>query len=201
LAVGDSFRPVYDRRIAGFPGPHVVREGDIASFGWSGGPIDVLFLDVLKGWEINDAVLRDFFPHVVPGKTLLLHQDYGWGETPWIQITVELMRDSLRWLDALPYGTHVFLVEEPIAESVLNTRVKDLSPEVKLDLIDRAIANNDGDGRAMAEIAKGVLLGLLGKASEGRRMIDDVATRHPDGIVEQCASRASHMLSTWAKSS
>ena len=81
LAVGDSFRSVYDRRIGAYPGPHVVREGDIASLGWDGGPIDVLFVDVLKSWDINDAFLRDFFPHVVPGKTLLLHQDYGWGDT------------------------------------------------------------------------------------------------------------------------
>ena len=36
-----------------------------------GGPIDVLFLDLLKTWEINDAVLRDFFPQVVPGQHCL----------------------------------------------------------------------------------------------------------------------------------
>ena len=42
------------------------------------------------------------------------------------------MRDSLLWLDALPHGTHAFLVEKPISESVLNTRVKDLSRDEKL---------------------------------------------------------------------
>jgi hypothetical protein len=196
-AVGDTFRPLYDRRIGRFPGPHAVHEGDIASFGWDGGPIEVLFLDVLKTWEVNDAVLRDFFPHVVPGRTLLVHQDYGWGEAPWIQITVELMRDSLRWIDALPYATHVFLVERPIPDSVLETRVKDLPADRKLALIDQAIANNIGDGKPMAEISKGVLLGLLGRASEGRRLIDDVTSRNRGGIVEQCGTRTSSMLSGW----
>lgn len=43
VAVGDSFRPLYDRNIAGF-----------------------------------DA------PHVVPGRTLIVHQDYEWGHVPWM---------------------------------------------------------------------------------------------------------------------
>jgi hypothetical protein len=197
LAVGDSFRSVYDRRIGAYPGPHVVREGDIASLGWDGGPIDVLFVDVLKSWDINDAFLRDFFPHVVPGETLLLHQDYGWGDIPWLQITVELMRDSLRWLDAIPAGTHAFLVEKPIPDKVLAMSVKDLPAASKLELIDQAIANNEGEAREMAQVAKGVLLGNLGRASEGRRMIDAVTARNPGGHVERCGTRTSAMLSTW----
>ena len=101
VRVGDSFRSRYDRNVAGYGVPHDVHEGDVAEIGWPGGPIDVLFLDLLKTWEINDAVLHDFFPHVVPGRTVLVHQDYGWGQLPWLQMTVELMRDSLRWLDAV----------------------------------------------------------------------------------------------------
>ncbi len=52
--------------MAGYGVPHDVHEGDVVEIGWAGGPIDVLFLDLLKTWEINDAVLHDFFPHVVP---------------------------------------------------------------------------------------------------------------------------------------
>lgn len=199
LEVGQSFRPVYDRMVSGFSEPHVVREGDIVSLGWDGGPIEVLFIDVLKTWDVNDAVLRDFFPHVIPGRTVLVHQDYGWGEVPWIYITVELMRESLRWIESLPYGTHVFAVERPIPEHVLNTKVKDLPPDEKLALMDRAIANNVGEGRAMAEIAKGVLVGLLGKPLDGRRMIDDVVARTSFDLVEKCGTRASERLGRWSK--
>src|SRR5919201_7004744 len=70
LRVGDSFRPQFDAGVARFDVPHVVHEGDITEIGWSGGPIDVLFLDILKSWEINDAVLRDFFPALVPGRSV-----------------------------------------------------------------------------------------------------------------------------------
>src|SRR5262249_54226965 len=82
VRVGESFRPRFDGHIAGFDVAHVVHEGDITRIGWTGGPIDVLFLDVLKSWEINDAVLRDFFPSLGPGRSVIVHQDYGWGDTP-----------------------------------------------------------------------------------------------------------------------
>src|SRR5262249_21665768 len=53
--LGTSFRRRFDAHVARFDRPpHVVHEGDITSIGWSGGPIDILFLDILKSWEIND---------------------------------------------------------------------------------------------------------------------------------------------------
>src|SRR5215471_17211541 len=67
VSAGDSFRARFDANVAGFGVPHIVHEGDIAEIGWTGGPIDVLFLDVLKSWELNDAVVRDFFSFLVPG--------------------------------------------------------------------------------------------------------------------------------------
>src|SRR5919201_3175686 len=50
LRLGDPFRPRFDAHVARFEVPHVAHEGDITQIGWSGGPIDVLFLDVLKSW-------------------------------------------------------------------------------------------------------------------------------------------------------
>jgi hypothetical protein len=64
--VGGSFRPALGRERSRFGIPHVVHEGDIVHIAWSGGPIDVLFLGVVKSWKINDAVLRDFFPFSFP---------------------------------------------------------------------------------------------------------------------------------------
>ena len=164
VRVGDSFRPQYDANVARFAAPHEVHEGDVVEIGWQRGPIDVLFLDLLKTWEINDAVLHDFFPHVVPGRTIIVHQDYGWGQLPWLQMTVELMRDSLRWIDALPFGSHVFLVEHPIPEHLFTAELRrDVDDRDKLALIDRAIARNDGGSAEMVTLSKAALLFELGR--------------------------------------
>jgi hypothetical protein len=156
--VGDSFRPRFDAHVARFDLPHVVHEGDITELGWSGGPIDVLFLDVLKSWEINDAVLRDFFPSLVPGRSVIVHQDYGYGDTPWIPITVELLRDSLVLLDWMEWGSHVFFVERELPVEVLQNGVGGLDVETKLELIEQAVGRAEGWVRGMLEVSRSILV-------------------------------------------
>jgi hypothetical protein len=158
VEVGDSFRDRFDANVAGFDLPHVVHEGDITSIGWDGGPIDVLFLDVLKSWEINDAVLRDFFPALVPGRSVIVHQDYAGGYMPWIAITVELMRDSLVLLDWMEWGSHVYFVERELPARVIEDGVSGLDTAARFELIDRAIARADGWVRGMLEVDRAALV-------------------------------------------
>jgi hypothetical protein len=154
VRVGDSFRGRFERNVAGFELPHVVHEGDITEIGWSGEPIDILFLDVLKTWEINDAVLRDFFPFLRPGRSVIVHQDYGCGWTPWIPITVELMGGALRLIDGVEWGSHVFFVQDELPAELLESGVSGLDEDAKFELVGRAIAGSEGWVRGMHEISR-----------------------------------------------
>jgi hypothetical protein len=158
VRVGDSFRGRFDRNVTGFDVPHVVREGDITAIGWTGEPIDILFLDVLKTWAVNDAVLRDFFPFLRPGHSVIVHQDYGCGWTPWIPITVELMGDSLRLIDGVEWGSHVFLVQGELPAALLEGGVSGLDDDAKVELMERAIAGSEGWVRGMHEISRAELV-------------------------------------------
>jgi len=158
LGVGDSFRDRFDANVARFDLPHAVHEGDITRIGWSGEPIDVLFLDVLKSPEINDAVLRDFFPSLVPGRSVIVHQDYGWGWMPWIPITVELMRESLVLVDWMEWGSHAFLLQGEVPVELGERGVGGLDVDTRLELIDRAVERADGWVRGMLEIARVALV-------------------------------------------
>src|SRR5262249_55458191 len=148
---GDSFRDRFDANVAKFDVPHVVREGDIVEIGWSGDPIDLLFLDVLKTWEVNDAVLRDFFPCLVPGRSVIVHQDYGSGWLPWIPISVELMGESLRLVDGMEWGSHVFFVAEELPSEVMEKGVSRLDRDEKFALVERAGERADGWVRGLRE--------------------------------------------------
>lgn len=185
--IGESFRRRYDAHMARFAMPHVVHEGDITEIGWSGGPIDVLFLDVLKSWEINDAVLRDFFPSLVPGRSVIVHQDYGWGDTPWIPISVELMRDSLVLVDWMEWGSHAFFVERELPRDVLEEGVGGLDLETKLELIDRAVARAEGWVQGMVEISRAFLIAERDGTDAALRELRSIAERHPGhGFVLAC---------------
>jgi len=187
VRVGDSFRPLYEENVSRFDVPHVVHEGDITELGWSGGPIDVLFLDLLKSWEINDAVLRDFFPSLVPGRSVIVHQDYGWGDVPWIPISVELMRDSLVLVDWMEWGSHVFFVERELPRDLLDDGVGGLDITTKIELIDRAVAGAEGWVQGMVEIARTFLIAERAGRDVALAELRSIADRHPGhGFVLAC---------------
>lgn len=152
---GESFRGDFDDHVARFDLPHEVHEGDITQIGWSGGRIDVLFLDVLKSPEITDAVVQDFFPSLVPGRSVIVHQDYAAHYIPWVPISVELMRDSLALVDWMEWGSHVFLVER---ELPANVRVSELDVDTRFELLERPIGRADGWVRGMLELSRTALV-------------------------------------------
>ncbi len=197
VRVGESFRPRYDANVAGFGVPHAVYEGDIAQIGWSGDPIDVLFLDVVKSWKINDAILRDFFPSLVPGRSVIVHQDYGWGCMPWIPITVELMGDSLRLIDGMQWGSHVFLVEDEIPCELIERGIRHLDHDQQLEILDRVIGRLDGWVRGMIEISRAVVLAERDGAEAGLADLATIAEAYaPYPYVLVCVSHAEDGLKT-----
>jgi hypothetical protein len=195
VKVGESFRPRFDSHVAPFDVPHVVQEGDITEIGWSGGPIDVLFLDVLKSWHINDAVLRDFFPSLVPGRSVIVHQDYGWGLHPWVPITVELMRDSVVLVDWMEWGSHVFFLEGDVPRELMETGVGGLDVERRLELMDQAIARADGWVRGMLEAERAFLVIERDGADAATAELASVADRYkPYGTVQSCVAEVRNEL-------
>jgi hypothetical protein len=191
VAVGDSFRDRFDANVASFDVPHVVHEGDITQIGWPGGPIEVLFLDVLKSWEINDAVLRDFFPALVPGRSVIVHQDYAGGLHPWIAITVELMRDSLVLVDWMEWGTHVFFLEGEVPPQLVDDGLRGVPVDERFDLIDRVIRRSDGWVRGMMEIARAQLVFERDGPEAGAIELDAIRDRHREhGVVQSSLNEA-----------
>jgi hypothetical protein len=187
--VGDSFRERFELNVDRFDVPHVVHEGDITEIGWTGGPIDVLFLDILKSQEINDAVLRDFFPSLVPGRSVIVHQDYGWGYTPWIPITVELMRESLTLIDWMEWGSHVFFVHGEVPAALIQHGVGSLDLDTRFELVERAIERHDGWVRGMVEIARTELVVERDGEEAGLADLERLAERYrPYGLVLSCIS-------------
>ena len=195
LQLGDSIRPRFDAHVARFDVPHVVHEGDITKLGWSGGPIDVLFLDVLKSWEINDAVLRDFFPSLVPGRSVVVHQDYGWGDLPWIPITVELMRESLVLIDWMEWGTHVFFVADELPAGVLERGVAGLDLDTKIGLLEDAARNAEGWVLGMLEISRSLLIADRDGQEAALSELEAIRARNTQrGFVLACAEQVTESL-------
>jgi hypothetical protein len=199
VQVGDSFRSRFDEHVAGFGVPHVVHEGDITEIGWSGGPIEVLFLDVLKSWEINDAVMRDFFPSLIPGRSVIVQQDYGCGYMPWIPISVELMRDSLEQHDDMEWGSVVYSVVRELPGDVLERGLGKLDHDARMEILNRAIERSDGWLRGMNELSKTAVIVSRDGKEAGLRDLDRLDRLYGDYpyVTSRIAYAREGLLTNW----
>ncbi len=63
-------------------------------------PIELLFVDVAKTWDVHLTVLRAFGRHLRPG-SMVVQQDFFDLQTPWIPLHMYQLRDVLRPIDVL----------------------------------------------------------------------------------------------------
>jgi len=135
---GQSTRPYFDGVIAPVASHVAVHEGDLTTFPWPAQrAIEILFIDVAKSWETNDFLLHQFFPRLEVG-SFVIQQDYHWPHTPWISITMELLKDSFTHLESMPWATSFYRCERSIDPATLPARLRDLGAPMLRRLADQA---------------------------------------------------------------
>lgn len=153
---GESFRPLFERNIAPYADLVEVHAGDIGSVEWNGGPIEILFIDVAKNWAICDRVTRQFFPHLIPGRSVVVQQDYLYHHwVAWLHVTMEFYADYFEIVCDTGVNSVLFLSTRRIPDAVLREKtVESLSTGEKIELMDRAAQRFDGAKRELMRSAK-----------------------------------------------
>ncbi len=187
--IGSSFRPAFDANIAPWARHVEVCEGDAASIGWTGEPIEVLFLDMVKTWELNDFVLAEMLPRLIPGHSVIIQQDYLWGSGPWIHLTMELLDGCVQQLDAMENGSVVYLLTDEVPKDVIGMRLRSgVTADQKRSLMNRAVSRWQGRRRAMVELARVLLTWELDGRESAMDLLDEVVAATPvDASFEQAA--------------
>jgi len=89
-----SFRHLYDRQIAPVQNYVTTIEGSLLDQSWDHNqPVDVLFVDVCKTLPLNSFVLEHFFPALIPGRSVLIQQDFHHIFHPYIHATMEMLKE------------------------------------------------------------------------------------------------------------
>ncbi len=133
-----SFRSIFDANIRHVADLVEVHEGDITSKPWTGGPIEILFIDCAKHWVFCDFITANFFKSLIPGHSIVIQQDYIWDcWNAWIHITMEYYRDYFRILTYTPENSVVFLYEREIP-SLNPNLVGSMDADTKIELMRRA---------------------------------------------------------------
>lgn len=92
---GDSFLDEYLERINPWKYFVEIYPSDLTEIGCQQGKIECLFIDAMKSWELANSILENFFPHLIPGLSLVIHQDFAHYYTSWIHLLMYRLRKYL----------------------------------------------------------------------------------------------------------
>lgn len=163
VPAGATTRARFDAAIASHAPLVTVHEGDIMATKWSGGPIEILFIDVAKHWTVCDFVTANFFPHLIPGHSVVVQQDYLYHHwTGWLHVTMEYYADEFEMLCDTGDNSVAFRLRKAFAPGRIRPNlVASLSLEEKAELMDRAAARFTGRQRDILLSAKAHFIGML----------------------------------------
>jgi hypothetical protein len=71
-------------------------------------PVEILFIDGAKSWNGLVFLLNEFSAYFIPGKTLIVCQDYKYWGTYWVPLILEMLSDHLELLHNLTHNTVTF---------------------------------------------------------------------------------------------
>lgn len=153
---GASFLDEFRRNIAPYDDLVEVHPGDIMNQRWSGEPIEILFVDVAKSPRLCDWVIWQFFGSLIPGRSLVIQQDYLYQENvAWLYVAMEVYADYFEYVCDTELNSVVFLHVRAIPPSALRPdTVERLSIEEQRTLMDRAAAKFSGRQREVMLAAK-----------------------------------------------
>ncbi len=136
--VGDSFIELTEKELSNCSGSEYIKlfAGDITQQEYPE-KIEILFLDVCKIPEVNHAMVQ-LIERCIPGKTLIIQQDFKWAQTPWINISMGYLEEYLYPIECDIFNTQVFLLTKAIPREVLQKDTwYDTSLEEKLRYFSR----------------------------------------------------------------
>jgi len=158
-AEGESLLPRFQANIKPWASSVRVYPGDILTRQWSGAPVEILFIDVAKTWDIQRHLLREFFPHLIPGVSVVVQQDYFFVSCYWIHLIMESLSEYFRPAHMTEGPTLGFEVVAPVPrEKLLVDYERAFSKREAVELMDRSIARFDGLKRLVVMTAKVSLL-------------------------------------------
>jgi hypothetical protein len=98
-----DFERHFRRNVAPYERYLTVHKGDITAFGYRDSrPIEILSIDVAKTPALMHYMATEFFPHLIAGHSLVLHQDYIFTFQPWLLIAMEMMSELIEKVYVVP---------------------------------------------------------------------------------------------------
>lgn len=164
IAIGGSTRDLFDRQVEPIRGMLEVHQGDFLSANWPRTPIELLLVDIAKSPRLWARVMTEMFPSLIPGVSLVVHQDYHHPWLPHIHIAMEQLHQHFELIIPRVESSAVFLCKSRITEEEISQIIFNLPGTAEqLAIFDRSLERVPIEERSILEMTKIVLRGLLGE--------------------------------------
>lgn len=164
--LGTTFQAKYETNIAGFKEMVSVQAGDVMRAALPPGDIEVLFIDLAKHWTVNDYVVRAFFPKLIPGRSIVIQQDYlfhMWNG--WLPVTMEYFAEYFEMVDHTEVNSVAFLYKKKIPTELLQRDlIQSMSRTELLALANRNLERFTGKQKEILTRSRDHFQGLLESA-------------------------------------
>lgn len=124
--------PIVRRHLAPWADHVTLHPGDILQQGWAGGPVEILAVDAAKGSAIADHIAERFYPALVPGKSILVQQDYLMAIQPWLPAQMAMLADHFLPLAKVAKDCVAFLCIKPVDPAALLRARTDELPDAEM---------------------------------------------------------------------
>jgi hypothetical protein len=117
---GKDFSDLVRKNIAHLDGAEKVKLfiGDITKQEYPD-KIEIMFLDVCKSPELNFS-MQKLYSRMLPGKSLLIHQDYIYEGLPFMRVTMGYLAEYFEYIGSTPVNSAVWMLKKSIPQEVLD---------------------------------------------------------------------------------
>ena len=156
IRLGESYLAIFQSQTDRFNELIRPYPGNFLDHTWEGDAIKILFVDISKSEELNSHVVREFFPALIPGKSLVIQQDYYHCWHPHIHVTMEFLSAECRLIDDhVPFQSAVWQLVSPIPRAKLDRLIAyDFTNSEKIELLDRVIKKSSPRLQPMMELVR-----------------------------------------------
>jgi hypothetical protein len=133
----------------------IAHRGDFIASPVPDAPIEILFVDVAKTAALNARLVEHYFTRLIPGKSVVVQQDFYQAWYPYIPITMEYFGDWFAVVDAhVAESSRLYLLTSKIPHRAIQQFLDGLSVTQEIELLRRAIDRDSGLTQMMLRVVE-----------------------------------------------
>jgi hypothetical protein len=179
LRAGDDLKEIFLENLRNFHHQVKAHKGDLLQQRWSGGSIEIMFIDAAKTPALMTHIVNEFFPHLIPNHSLVIHQDYVSAQCPWIHVVAQHLREYFEYMDSPAGGSICMRLKKSIPSNLL---ADDFFEKLSINQARRLLAEARemivGWYKLSVWLAEANYLATKGLIVDALRIIDEVCA-HP----------------------